>query len=465
MKNGKTILKTAYIVLALLICLAPFACMTFARTDENIENKRLKEFPELRTSEGLNVNFMSELGDWFEDHFAFRELLVASDGKLQGLFGVSVAEGVIKGTGGWLYYTSSAPDHQRLNVFSDRAALNAANNLRLTQQYVRSQGADFVLTIAPNKNSLYPEHMPYYYPAGSGESSAQKLAPLLKGYGVNYCDLFELFRSKDETLYLMRDSHWNGRGALMAYNAIADAAGIDHETYENAPVTRAKDEIGDLGKMAYSVFAEPEWNYHYDIGATYGYTTKTKSVEDAMIVTENAGAEGTLLMFRDSFGNTLLPFFAQNSGKAVFVKTTPYLLDLYMGIHSPDTVIAEKVERNIADFAKAPPVFPAPEASSGPVSDKTVGSFTVSVETAGYDTRFSSVSGVIETDMEYDSVFVGAGGRLFEAFTVTADDSDFGFLAYLPQDETDLTDISVWISAGGHGYPLSAAMNTQEDAK
>lgn len=465
MKNKKNLPKIAYIALALLICVIPFACMTFARTDTTTENKRLKAFPQLKTEEGFNVDFLSELGAYFEDHFAFRNQIVAADGVTQGLFGVSTAEGVIKGTDGWLYYTSSAPDYQRLNVFTDRAAKNAAQNLRLTQDYVESQGAAFLLTVAPNKNALYPEHMPYYYPAGKGDSSIEKLTPLLEEYEVNYADLFALFRSQDETLYLMRDSHWNNKGALLAYNAIAQAAGMAHETYADAAVTRIKDEIGDLGKMAYSVAAQPEWNYRYDIGETYTYVTPTKSVEDALIITENEGANGTLLMFRDSFGNTLLPFFAQNSGKAVFTKTVPYLLDLYMGTYQPDTVIAEKVERNLGDFAKNPPVFPAPATVLRDTPVPSAEGCTVSTAVTEYDTRFTAVSGTLDTALDYDAVYVVTGGLAYRAFTVSTDNGDNGYLAYLPQGTAEGADVEIRISADGQLYTLSAALNTQEDAQ
>ena len=466
MKNKKNVYKIAYIALALLVCVIPFACMTFARTDTTTENHRLKEFPKLRTEEaGFNVAFLSELGAYFEDHFAFRNQIVAADGVTQGLFGVSTAEGVIKGTDGWLYYTSSAPDYQRLNVFTDRAAKNAAENLWLTQFYVESQGADFVLAVAPNKNSLYPEHMPYYYPAGSGETSIEKLTPLLDKYEVNYADLFALFRAQDETLYLMRDSHWNNKGALLAYNAIADAAGMAHETYAAAAVTRVKDEIGDLGKMAYSVAAKPEWNYRYDIGQTYTYVTPTKSVEDALIITENADAKGTLLMFRDSFGNTLLPFFAQNSGKAVFTKTVPYLLDLYMGTYRPDTVIAEKVERNLGDFAKNPPVFPAPVFVLQDTPVPSADGCTVSTAVTEYDTRFTAVSGTLDTALDYDAVYVVTGGLAYRAFTVSTENGDNGYLAYLPQGTADGAETEIWIFADGQLFTLSAAADTQEETK
>ena len=456
MKNKKNVYKIVYIALALVLCLIPLVCMTFARTDATTENRRLAAFPEIRTEDGFNVNVLSDLGKYFEDHFAFRNQIVAADGTVQSLFGVSAAEGVIKGTDGWLYYTSSAPDYQRLNVFSDRAAFNAAHNLALTQAYAEEHGAKFVLTVAPNKNSLYPEHMPYYYPAGAGETSIEKLAPMLEETGVNYADLFAAFRAQDETLYLMRDSHWNNKGALLAYNALLDAAGKPHETYETTPATRQMDEIGDLGKMAYSVAAKPEWNYRYEIPQHYAYTTPTKSVEDAYILTENADAEGTLLMFRDSFGNTLLPFFAEAYGKACFTKTTPYLLDLYMTQLSPDTVIAEKVERNIIDFAKDPPVFPAPMKTLPADPQTMAGTYTLKAETAQYDTRFISVSGTLETDKDYDAVYIIAGDAAYETFTVTADDGDNGWLAYLPQG-TDAETARLCYSADGKLYQAAPA--------
>ena len=463
MKRKKNLPGLIYIITVLLICAAPFLCMTFARTDKTTENRRLAEFPAVTNDGKLNLDILSGLGDYFEDHFAFRNQFVAADGVTQSVFGVSAAQNVIKGTNGWLYYASTAPDYQRQNVLTDRAAFNAANNLKLTQDYVQSKGAAFVLTVAPNKNTLYPENMPYYYPAGTGAKSIDKLTPLLRDMGVNYTDLFALFAEQKETLYLQRDSHWNNKGALLVYNALADAAGKAHDTYANAKVTRVKDEIGDLGRMAYSAAAQPEFNYRYDISAHYTYKTPNEDVEAAYIVTENEAAKGTLLMFRDSFGNTLLPFFAENYAKACFSKATPYLLDLYLGQHAPDTVIVEKVERNVADFAKDPPVFAAPEARLAEPTE-TAGESTVKIQKTEYDTRFMSVSGEIVTDKDYTGVYAVLNGSVRTAFTVCTDSGDNGYAAYIPSDElTDAANIEIWITANGQVYKTAAVFDTQEE--
>ena len=96
MKNKKNLLKIAYIALALLICVIPFACMTFARTDTTTENKRLKAFPRLKTEDGWNVDILSDLGGYFEDHFAFRNEYVTAMALIESaLFGVSSDDGVV----------------------------------------------------------------------------------------------------------------------------------------------------------------------------------------------------------------------------------------------------------------------------------------------------------------------------------------------------------------------------------
>ena len=63
---------------------------------------------------------------------------------------------------------------------------------------------------------------------------------LLQEQGVYYADLLSLFRNDNEVLYLKRDSHWNGKGALAAYNCIMDTLEYAHKNYEDAPVTRSK---------------------------------------------------------------------------------------------------------------------------------------------------------------------------------------------------------------------------------
>ena len=121
---------TIYLALALAICLVPLAGLLWYEGAESSENRRLSEFPELKAEDGWNIEFLSEAGDWFEEHFAYRQELVTADARLRGsLFGVSTEDGVIKGTDGWLYYMDSLEDYLGSEVLSDRGIFNIAHTL------------------------------------------------------------------------------------------------------------------------------------------------------------------------------------------------------------------------------------------------------------------------------------------------------------------------------------------------
>ncbi len=445
-----------YIVLCMAICLVPFAGMTFWATDSTTENKTLASFPSLVGEDGVNLDFFDELADYFEDHFAFREALVNADAVIMGqVFGESNEDTVIQGENGWLYYTDTLDDYLGQNLMSDRSISNAAHNLALVQEYVEAGGAQFVLTVAPNKNSLYGENMPYYDSViVSDESNAERLKEQLEENGINYVDLFALFESQDEVLYLKRDSHWNNKGALLAYNALMDALNLEHEDYETTEVLRTQTEVGDLATMLYPLTAEPEWNYYYQYESAYSYVTETQSVEDAWIVTENDNQENSLLMFRDSFGNTLLPFMAEAFGEGYFAKGEPYAIGRYMSNYEPNVVIIERVERNLSDFAENPPVMQCLQAdeetaelvreaatNGNAAAENNV--TTCEIKESESDTSYYVVSGIAdESCCSAETVFnicLSSGGSdmIFQAYCVTTQNSDYGYLLYLSKDSVE----------------------------
>ncbi len=84
---------------------------------------------------------------------------------------------------------------------SDRALFNVARSLSMMQEYAERQGADFLFTIAPNKNSLYGEHMPYYDSLKvSDEKNMDRIVPWLEKEGVHYAALSQVFAEQEEVL-------------------------------------------------------------------------------------------------------------------------------------------------------------------------------------------------------------------------------------------------------------------------
>jgi hypothetical protein len=310
----------------------------------------------------------------------------------------------------------------------------------LVQQSVEERGAEFQFTIAPNKNTLYGEHMPYYDSKKvSEDSNADRVRVKLQECGVSYTNLFEAFENEEEVLYLKRDSHWNQKGAILAYHTILEDLGIEHETYEATEALRTRTEYGDLNQMIYPLGGEPEWNYQYQYETKYRYMTDTASVEDAWIGTENPDGNGSLLMFRDSFGNTLLPLMANTFETSYFSKELPYHLEDYMQQYHPQTVIVEKVERNMDDFASDPPIMTGPVVELDESADAIDTDTRFSVEESEYETDYWEIKGELDSDsvQENTRVYIRIQDEgetiTYEAYTVSTESSDDGFLLYLPK--------------------------------
>lgn len=361
MKKGKNP-KLLFIRACLVIMLIPSLGMLVAPTMTTTENKAMMTMPQLKTEEGWQTDYLSALGDYFQEHFALRQELISVNAAIWGgIFQTSTTSEVLLGTDGWMYYSGDLPDYQCQNVLSDRGIFNAVHNLKLIQGYAKGHDSTLIVTIAPNKTSIYDAHMPYYYKKTEGENNLSKLSKAMEEAGINYVDLYAPLKAVDEVVYLERDSHWNNQGAAIASSTLMDAAGITHEDYTQMPYEVRKDHLGDLTKLLYPKNSELEENVYYQKEWQYRCRDDVTDYMEDWIETKSTakGATGTLLMYRDSFGESMLPFMAEGFEKGYFSRLVPYNLN-NISKYKPDTVIIERVERRIPAFAEEAPVMAAP---------------------------------------------------------------------------------------------------------
>ena len=349
-----------YIIIVFAILLVPFLGMSFWATDRTTENTTLSEWPAFVKDGKPNINYLEDMGNYFEDHFAFRLQMLTANALIWSKgFDTSTTDQVVTGKDDWLYFSGTMDDYTGRDLLSDRELKAIVHNLSLMDSYVEFCGGRLIVTVAPNKNTLYNSAMPYYYQKGE-TSNLERLVPLLEEAGIEYVDLTETFQNEDEVLYFKRDSHWNNKGALLAYNAVMDAMGREHETYANVPTVTEKDHIGDIDEILYPLAAEPEENIYYSKDWGFDYVNDVTDNMDEWIETVNPDKDGTLLMYRDSFGESILPFFADEYNKAYFSRLVPYNMENLIQ-YQPDTVIVERVERQIDAFATEIPVMESPK--------------------------------------------------------------------------------------------------------
>lgn len=436
-----------FIILCMAVCFVPLLGMTVRPTTETTENRNLSTFPSLKTEDGsLNLGFFKKFETWFHEHFAFRNEMVYADAKIQGdVFHVSSEDKVIYGKDDWLFYSSSLNDFVGMKRFTDREKYAVRTTLEMTADYLRDKGISMVLVAPPNKNTLYGQFMPYYDSLiADGEHTVDWLADITAEEGIPYADLTALLRNEDETMYLKRDSHWNNKGAFLAYNSIMEALGCEYDRYADTEPVWEQTEDGDLNRMLYSFYGEKEFNYRYDIPQAYQVTNGAESVEDVWIETACQEGNGKLLMFRDSFGNTLIPFVANQFAQAWFSKEAQYRLEMLADLLSPDYVVVEKSERTFRTMMTLPPIITAPqvqlpsdvtaysdtEDTDTEKETRTAGEGnTAAVESVGAEKLFYKISGTVDGSLlnaETDIV-VSVNGTPYRAY-LTGEDSYAMFL-------------------------------------
>ena len=347
-----------YILLFLGICLAPFLGMAVSGPSEAAANEILANPPKLTLRDGsFNMGVADDTEEYIADRFAFRQELVTAWAKLNAkLLGTSVQEQVILGDADWLFYDSTKDDYMGICSDSERIAYGAAN-LALMEEYIHGLGGEFTFVIAPNKNSLYPQYMPTFIPNGS-TSNAALLTEQLDALDVSYTDLFAAFTEQTEVLYFRTDSHWNGKGAALAADAILNTLHIPSE-YFAEDFTLREAHKGDLYEMLYPAGKETENDYAPAKGFGFRYDTEPNGGNAIKFETSCDDGAGSLVCWRDSFGISLHPYLANRFEKAFFSRSSAY--DLTEAAQREATaVVIELVERNLSQLWENPPMFPAP---------------------------------------------------------------------------------------------------------
>lgn len=367
----KKLFHILFTVLFLAACLVPGLGLTLLGPASPGGNETAVPAPALTRPDGsFNVEFLSDAANWFSRSFGFRQELITLDAGLKvGLFRTSPQSLVALGEGDWLYYAETLDDYTGADVLSDRQAYCIARNLRLAQDYAQSQGAGFAFTIAPNKASVYPEHLSL--PPAEVEYVSPAVEAL-RQQEVNYADLFGPLRSVEgEDLYFTLDSHWTNRGAALGHDVLLEALGLPAEDAFGKAGSYQLTHRGDLHEMLYPASSRLDQEFVFGPPLAFTYARPIRDVDDLRIETTSAAENGPLLMFRDSFGNALHSLMAESFSSARFSRAVPYDMG-QIGELGAEYVVVEIVERNLPLLADGPFLMLAQELEESPWEGESI---------------------------------------------------------------------------------------------
>lgn len=195
---------------------------------KNYENRNRYEKPVLRYD--TLMEYSEEYEKYYNDTAPFRNELVRLNSWLNyHVFHESSNDLVMIGKNDWLFYTAGkSPVKQALGnfLFSDEELKSIAYNLICAKKYLESRNIEFVLFIAPNKETIYYEEFPDYCYRISEETNTEQLIKYLHDNTDirivwPYNEMIKEKERLDIPIYCHLDTHWNNGGGVYRGESIS----------------------------------------------------------------------------------------------------------------------------------------------------------------------------------------------------------------------------------------------------
>jgi hypothetical protein len=317
---------------------------------------------------------------YFADRVGYRDVLLAwYHAALYDGLGESAEKQAWAGGDGWLYLNVADPDEfsdtgrtldARLDDWADEFADRA--------DWLRGRGVEYVVLLAPEKSSVYPEHLPGRWQRHPPPEPLAAMSDRLKARGVRVVNplpaLLEAKAAAPRPLYYPQDTHWTAGGARVAYAELVKAVRATHPDWEPLPdaaytVVEAPCG-GDLRR--YVLAARPPAD---DTAAEFVPPADRRAEEDRSppfagalpeaarqsvlppaVYTTPAAAGPPAVLFCDSFGAKLLPLVTADF-RRVAVAMAETLEPEVLAAERPAVVIQVMVARKLYLTAPPPPAY------------------------------------------------------------------------------------------------------------
>jgi alginate O-acetyltransferase complex protein AlgJ len=342
--------------------------------DREAENRELAAFPHWEHTWTSTQAYPGALTAWFEDHFAFRADFVRwyAESRFFGL-GVSPSSAVLKGKDHWLYYAEDGGvvDYANATPLTPGEVGAWREALERARDWLHHRRIAFVFTIAPDKHVIYPEYVPSTIRVVHTASRTDQIYAALAPSGVSTVELRPalLAAKPRERLFFFTDTHWNDRGALIAYQQIIDA--VRAQVPATPPAWTREDfeatEEEIPGKDLAGMIGLKRVLRELDLRLLPKRQRRARVVdppggqitsEVGRLVTEIADPSlPRAVVFRDSFATRVVPFLSEHFSRAVYLWQNDFDASVVSDEH-PDVVIEEIVGRHLYEFIASPELVP-----------------------------------------------------------------------------------------------------------
>jgi len=325
-----------------------------------IVNVKNQTAPEFQSDSENSFTTLNKLKNYYSENFGFKTTLANKylNIKSNVLKETPLPEKVVFGKENWFfigdYYQNTLNQAFGNSDISDSMFEEISNKLKQTNNYLTEKNIKFYVVIAPNKNNIYKEYLPYQFEYN--KTALQLLETYLAKHNPNlrFINLTETLQKQkhNNTLYIKTDSHWNDLGAFYGYRAIVEEIKKD----VNINTVELKDyKISEEISTEFDITRQ----INYPIKDTKITLTKIEKSKTKAIQPEeniyrhyvNPENDKTLILHRDSYANALTQFINESFGESYYLTGYDLNIDLIEKT-KPDVVIFELIERDIINWSQ-----------------------------------------------------------------------------------------------------------------
>lgn len=350
------------VIVFFLILLSVFTSDFKSKVSER-EKRKLAPFPELKSEGKLNKNFFNEMNLYLEDRIGLKFQYKKLHEKLNDVYQVendADKSGFI-GKDGWLFANGDRllENWQKTNRYTEEELSYYCSKIKNMKSWCEKRGIKFIFYVAPNKYEIYGEFYPFQ-PRPQGETLCEQIVSRLKNEGVDVIYprdfLLEKKRTEPFPIYYERDTHWNKLGAyygsLSIVSRIKDffpGCALPSISYDFEKCDVPNGDLEPLIGTSSRLMTDYKVRATVDGKELTGLFQQENPQNDPKFFATRADERfPRLVMFRDSFGNSLYPYLAPYFSRGEYWWRFPAESDKpYLRSFKPDLVIFEVVERHM----------------------------------------------------------------------------------------------------------------------
>lgn len=311
------------------------------KTFSEEENRYLEECPKISGEKIMSGEFMEDFDTYVSDQFPLRNVLMEGASDYKYIIGMRDINGAYVGKDGYIMTKTD-----KFSVDYEQIERNIRHLNDFFAKYKDGLGGDNIcFMLVPEAAMVLEDKLPDYADCEWENELLYNIRAEIENAEILAAEKY--FDESNRQLYYKTDHHWSGYGAFEAYRVYAEHYGRDarFSDYEWKIVTdsfkgslyskvllsgTASDEIVlDAGMNEIKITADGEEMllYEYEaleqkdkyevfLGGNYG-----------LVEIEGKG-EGTLLILKDSFANSFVPFLVNDYEKIVMIDLRYYMGDI-----------------------------------------------------------------------------------------------------------------------------------------